>query len=251
MALSQESLGSVLEARQLYPEALAHYRKRLEWSVTSDAKAYGALQCSQVLGDLGKANEAGSLLDLAKAAGNKFPQLHLKELDVRAELALIQRRDAEAASLAREGLAIDSGHDPLTLARFKRRLGLALIGLGSKKEALRLCREAAAAANSEEVSAQLGLRVELMQALLASGDRAEAVQIFEDVEPRLANLPETRWRALALAARVDAKYISLSREALENLRKLWGDEALRSYLSRPDLQPLSHPARAGPGNHPL
>ena len=75
---------------------------------------------------------------------------------MRAELALIQRRDAEAASLAREGLAIDSGHDPLTLARFKRRLGLALIGLGSKKEGLRLCREAAAAANSEEVSAQLG-----------------------------------------------------------------------------------------------
>ena len=49
MALSQESLGSVLEARQLYPEALAHYRKRLEWSVTSDAKAYGAFNARRCL----------------------------------------------------------------------------------------------------------------------------------------------------------------------------------------------------------
>jgi tetratricopeptide (TPR) repeat protein/tRNA A-37 threonylcarbamoyl transferase component Bud32 len=251
MALAEESLGSVLKARELYPEALIHYQKRLALSVTPESKAYGALQSALILSYLGRFGDADRLLDLGAVEG-KFAALHLMALRFRSSIALSRNRYSQAADLAREGMASGSGADPMTTASLKRYLGLALVGLGSKKEGLRLCREAISVVeNSEDVVTKLGLRVDLMRALVAGGDPAEAARIFESVAPALAGLPETQYRALALMARVDSQFNDRARDALENLHRLWGEDAFRSYLSRPDLQPFSRSSPRGPGNKPL
>jgi tetratricopeptide (TPR) repeat protein len=198
------------------------------------------VQCAQILGYLGRYREAAPLLLGIEAAESKFTLLHIKALRTRAEIELGQNHYSQAASAAKQAVAADSGQDPMTTSSLHQLLGLALIGAGNKREGLTYCREAfASAAKADDPASKVDRQVGLLRALLAAGGRAEALQQFESLRQALVDRPETNWRVLASMARIDSQYAGPARQALETLRKLWGEEALRSYLSRPDLQTIS------------
>jgi hypothetical protein len=61
------------------------------------------------------------------------------------------------------------------------------------------------------------------------------------VDPALSNRPETRWRVLALLARVDSQYVGRAREALEQLQRKLQEPFFTTYLARPDIRKLAWP----------
>lgn len=87
-----------------------------------------------------------------------------------------------------------------------------------------------AAAGIAGKSASLGLALSL----------ARADMSLSRGQPALAAHPESRWRALALAAAHPAQRAAAC-AALDSLRTSWGDAAFEPYLHRPDIAGLSRP----------
>jgi hypothetical protein len=67
------------------------------------------------------------------------------------------------------------------------------------------------------------------------------LRVFHELEPLLAQRPESHWRALALASGADPQYTASAAEALKKLGSNWDDEQFSQYLRRPDIARLSRP----------
>jgi tetratricopeptide (TPR) repeat protein len=251
IAGAEESLGSLLAVQERYPEALDHYRRKLDLAPNDQDKGYAGLEYGETLWVLGRYEEAGRAFADATARAAKFPDLQLKLARSRADMALSQGRATEAADMARRSLAAVAAADVLSAAELKRILGLALLAAGKKSEGRRQCEESLnAVAKLGDEDALLDARLAVEQARVETGDRAGAIAIFHALEPALAGHPESRWRALATAGRVDASYLPSAREAYESLARLWGDAVWRGYAGRPDVQRLSRPlSQANTANH--
>lgn len=241
IALAHESIGLVYSRQERYPEALEQYKKNLELSTDPLQTGYARLQCGDALCMLGRLDEAVSMFDQAGDAAAKFPQLKLSLLRARAEMDLNQNRFAQASERARRLLA-DAGLKPSSAAELKTVLGLALLGSGKASEGLRMCEEAlAASARLGEDAGLLQASLAVLQARIATRDKAGALAIFHQVEPMLGGFPESRWRALALVSRADSQFSARARQALDELAGSWGKETFRAYLARPDIKQLSRP----------
>jgi tetratricopeptide (TPR) repeat protein len=97
MALTEESLGTVFYAQQRYPEALPHFRKELDLSVTNERQGYAGLNIAEMFVLLGRYEEALQALGTAEARAAKFPSLSLKLKRVRAQMALTQGHYVESS----------------------------------------------------------------------------------------------------------------------------------------------------------
>ncbi len=240
LALAHESLGSLQSALENYPEALNHFQKDLGFSADPRGKCAARLLVGGILGVLGRYGDARQMFDAADPEAAPFPSLRLDLMRVRAEMALSEGRYSDAAVLSRGALAA-AGQDLPLKARLQGSLGQAQIALGNKREGLRNCAESMRAIESQgNVAALLSARLTLAQARFDTG-AAGAGQLLHELEPELAARPESRWRALALKARLDPQAVTPAREALDDLRRLWKDSAFQQYLSRPDIQKLSRP----------
>jgi len=240
MAGAEESLGSLAAVQERYPEALDHYRRKLELAPTDQDKGYAGLACGGMLYRLGRYTEAGAMFDDDDARAAKFPALQLSLAEDRAEMALSQGSASDAADMARRALGALPPEDAPPAADLKRVLGLALLAAGNKSEGRRQCEESlTAAAKLGDEGALLEAQLAVEQARVETGDRAAALAIFHALEPALASHPESRWRALAIAGRLDASYLPAAREAYESLARQWGDAVWRGYAGRPDVQRLS------------
>ena len=82
----------------------------------------------------------------------------------------------------------------------------------------------------------------LAEARLETGDTSGALSVVNDALPGLANLPESRWRALTLAARADRdrarEHAAAAKQQLDAIASQWGQEAFELYIKRPDLQQI-------------
>jgi len=241
LALAHESLASLLSANEKYPEALNHYQKNLELS--SDARTRGAarLLIGSTLSVLGNYDDARKMFDAADVEAVSFPSLRLDLMRVRADMALSEGRYSDAVALSRRALAT-AGQDAPLVAALQRTLGLAQAASGNKREGLRNCQESSRSAEKlGNVAALLTARLALAQVRLETGDAPGALSLLEQAQPELAGRPESRWRALALKSRADPQSAAPARQALDELHRLWGDDAFQRYLSRPDVQKLARP----------
>jgi len=242
MGLAHESIATVLLNQELYPKALEQYQMSLELYPDAEHLGYAGLGTGETLRLLGRYPEAQDSFNRVDAIALKFPSMHLYLMQERAEMSLSRQLFPEAVTITRRALASDAGQNPLMVAELSRVLGLALLGGGNKKEGLRNCEASLkAAAPLNDVAVSVRSRLALLEARLETGDRAGALNLFHETEPMLAGHPESRWRALALVARGDGQYTTPARQALDGLARLWGDEAYRSYVKRPDLQRLALP----------
>jgi tetratricopeptide (TPR) repeat protein len=242
IAVANESLGQLLFDQERYPEALDHYRRSLELSSDAERTGYAALQCASTLWILGRYDEARDMFNTADASSKKFASMRLNITRARAEMALSANRYSEALAATRRALQEDTGQNPTMLAALKRILGLALLSSGSKKEGRRNCEESLAiAAKLDDVKLLLQTRLAAAESRLETGEPAAALSLLQEAEPTLAAYPESRWHTLALVARADRKYALPARQALDDLRALWGESAYRLYLARPDVKKFSWP----------
>jgi len=241
-AIAHESIGGLYYVQEKYPEALEQYRESLKFSDGAEATGYAGIQCASVLWQLGRGQEAAEMLDKAEANAARFPVMHLSGLVIRADMLAGWHRYAEAAAMARRGQLENQAKNKRATADLGRILGVAEIGMGSRIQGLRDCQEALAAAEQlGDVTALLQARLAVLGALLANGKATEAVSLFEKTESALSGHPESNWRALGLLSRADGRYAARAKEALAALNRLWGDEAYRQYLARPDISEISRP----------
>jgi tetratricopeptide (TPR) repeat protein len=241
IALAHESIGNVLFVQEQYPAALEQFQKSLAFSVDAEHVAYASWACGWSLWLLGRYSEAVTALERAETAGSKFAALRTNLLRTRAEMALSQENYWLAAQTARSALKSDSGQNLLLAVELNTILGLALLALGQRRKALRLCEESvASAAKLDDVRSLLGSRLAVLKARVETGDKAGAARVYLDLEPTLDGHPESRWRVFALMAQIDRRKVIHARQALDELSQ-WGDSAFHTYLRRPDVQRLSHP----------
>ena len=235
IALAHESLASVLQSQERWPESLAEYRKVMEIAADAEHLAWAQVQTGSVLWRLGRYGEAQALFDSAAATAAKYPALELLLASERAEMALSQENFAAATAGARQAMTLK----PVPATRIQATLGRALISSGHGREGLQACEEAVSEARKitdrrELLLAQLALlagRVEMR-------DQAAARALFEQIVPELESHPESHWRALALMSRLDPGYQSGAAKAAEDLARMWGESAAAGYRQRPDIARL-------------
>ncbi|MDQ6664494.1 MAG: tetratricopeptide repeat protein [Acidobacteriota bacterium] len=249
IALGQESLGSLLVRQERLPEALSRYRRSLELSTALGDKsriASGSQQCGDVLWRLGRYDESRDMLSRASAAAGDNLGRKLDIETSQAEIALSQLHYADAASQCRSALATVGAKDVPRLTDLRRILGMADIGLGNRREGLKLCDDAfQTAAPLGDASLVSRATLSIMEAQIETSDYQGAVKNYRDAEEPLSHLPETGWRSALLAARASEKTSDrsqtrqltlLGQTRWKALEALWEAEPFRHYSARPDIQ---------------
>ena len=236
LALAHESVGTMLFREDRYPEALAEYRKSLEFAADAEHAGYASLECGNTLWRLGQYSEADIMFARADTSAQVFPPLKRLLSYGRAAMLLSQDRFEEAAGAARAALAADLSRTPGIRNQFERVLGLALVGIGRKDEGVRKCVEARTRiVSDQEIDDIPEAGVAVLESLVTAGENQSALRVFHEIEPSLAAYPELLWRAQTLISRATGQYKDAARESLLKLSQMWGESAYTTYLTRPDV----------------
>jgi tetratricopeptide (TPR) repeat protein len=239
---AHENIGSILSKQDNYPGALEEFGRSLDRATDEAQIGYAAFHCGDASWRLGNYADAVKMFAKADGSAEKFRPLRLELLCSRAEMSLSRGRFKEAIDLARGALSDEFSRTPDKNLEIQAVLGLALIGAGNKREGLKKCEESWSATTGISGTAEkIDLGVTVLEARIESGQWESALQVFHEIEPRLAAFPELRWRALALASRADPHYSSPAREARMQISRQWGESLYNTYLKRRDVEKLSWP----------
>jgi len=255
IARAHAERGSALIREEKFPEALDHLNQA--YSIYSSqgiprSMGYNLASRGEVLGRLGRFDEAKALLDQASAIANK-PGGELKRLSVEtqlalAEIALMQDNFANAKATAEKvvELAGTEFKGPATSAKIV--IGLAEGYSGAKSAGKQTTSAAVDLAKQLNDPAQLAsAQSAFAAALLLAGDsRSAATNALQaqEVFARLGQM-ESEWQALLIAAQASEDlgdknqardYAMRAKNTFSKLEQRWGSEDYKSYLSRPDVQ---------------
>jgi hypothetical protein len=216
------------------------------------SKGYNLVSRAEVLGRLGRFDEARVLLDQATAIADK-PGGELKRLSLEiklalAEIALIQSNFADAKSRAQKVFEAAGTEFRNIATGAKIVIALSEAYSGAKAVGKQTAAEAVAMARQLTDPAQLAkAQMALAEALLIAGDdRAALSNVLEagEVFARLGQ-PASQWQALLIAGQASQKlgekniardYAMRARDTLSKLEQRWGSENYNTYLTRPDVQ---------------
>jgi tetratricopeptide (TPR) repeat protein len=237
-AQAHENVGTALFEMDRYPEAVEEYRKSVQFASTPERTGWSNLFLGNTLWRLGNYSEAEAAFAQVDGVVEKFPAIRLRLSEGRGLMDLSRGRFADAAALASRALAEGGEHSPLK-ASLDELLGLALAAQGQKREAVKACERARTALSGQDVSDLLDADMATLQVQVETGASQDALAVFTEMQPHLAQHPEKQWRALALASMADKKFIAPARDALAKIAQTWGDSAYNTYLTRPDIVKLS------------
>ena len=255
MALAHAEIGSALAREEKFTEALDQLNQAYSLYDSQGiqrSKGYNLVSRADVLGHLGRFDEARALLDQATAIADK-PGGELKRLSLEiklalAEIALIQNNFPDAKSRA-ENVFEAAGTEFKNIATgAKIVIGLSEVYSGAKATGKQTTAEAVALARQITDPAQLAAaQMALAEALLLAGDSRGASSNALQAEEVFARLgqPASDWQALLIAAQASQnlgdkstarEYAMRARDSLSKLEQRWGSENYNTYLSRPDVQ---------------
>ena len=241
IALAHENIGNVLAVEENYPKALEHYELFLNGSPDNLRTVYAARECGFTLARLGRFQEA--FVDFAKAdeASTKYPGLQASNKRYRIKVFLSQGLWQDAIAGSRAALK-DPGLNPLDSMDMTMTLGLALLRSGQRDVGIHKIEEALAAAEKlQDPGALLDTRIAMLEGRVTTRDATRAFGVFQQLEPTISALPETRWVATLLMAQLDPTYQNRASEAKTQLSALWGEAVFQQYLTRPDIYRLKWP----------
>ena len=215
---------------------------------------YNLVSRADVLGNLGRFDEARALLDQATAIADK-PGGELKRLSLEiklalAEIALIQNNFPDAKGRAEKVVEAAGTEFKNVATGAKIVIGLAESYSGAKGAGKQLAAEAFDWARQLNDPAQLATaQLALAEALLLAGDSRGASSNALQAEEVFARLgqPASEWQALLIAAQASQnlgdkskarEYAMRARDTLSKLEQRWGSENYNTYLRRPDVQRL-------------
>jgi len=243
MALSAEVVGTVYLKMEQYPNALERFQNALSEADGTSAKAYQALHCAETLWRLGRYAESDEMLQSVPNT-EKFDYL-LTQIRLPSLLSRMKYREADA--LAQEKLA----NQPTMAADSKQQLelddALAEGYLRMKPAALKRLEEVFGGASNTALDWDTQLRI--AEVNLALGNAEQALDGATKAAEHFAakNQLDSELQSLCIAASASkvlnntVTYQQFSKKAVDILSQLqqnWDPQALRSYLSRPDLQTL-------------
>jgi tetratricopeptide (TPR) repeat protein len=251
-SLSQQGIGGVLLRQGRYTEALAHYDEDLAINKNLNSKlstGYSQLSRADMLWRLGRSQEAHAALDEAfdLAAQSDSKAVWSQAAIVDAELALSEKRFAEARSRAEQILARASSETDI-LAEARRILGLVQIRSGAKHEGRLSCEQALELAKSSgDVWLVSEAQLALAEAMFEDADAEGAFLLAQQAQESFtrSGQADAGWRALLIAARAAARLgdqeaarglRARSVAMLSSLEQKWGAESYQGYLNRQDIR---------------
>jgi tetratricopeptide (TPR) repeat protein len=230
-------LASVLEKTGRWPDSLTMRTQAL--SIFGDMRggiraAYTLLARGRLYAQSGQFPEAVADLEQARGRVDKMEgkqnQLRARLALAAAEIAYYKANWAEAARHAHEAANANGGADEN--AEAARLIGLAATHTGAGEAGLTAFRQGISNGRPFEAAHS---KLMLAQALWDSMRTTEAVAYAREAqaffEPH--RVSEALWRCRRIMGDDDA-----ARRSLEELKRLWPEEMVRSYLARPDLQKL-------------
>jgi tetratricopeptide (TPR) repeat protein/predicted Ser/Thr protein kinase len=254
-SLAHTEIGNVLIQQENYLEALRHFDEsyRLEKSLGRAMNiAYSMVIRADALWPLGRYEEARGMLDQAAAIAGRtdggsrdlLASVRLTE----ANMALSERRFADAKAKSQQVLALVGEQNTQTASKAKRVLALAQAFTGAATAGGQTCKEAL------ELAKRVGdpwlfsnAQLAYAETLLEGGDAQGAVRNALEAQESFtrAGQRESEWHAWLVAARAAARagrgdaareYASRAASCLEELQRTWGGEVFDTYQARPDVQ---------------
>jgi tetratricopeptide (TPR) repeat protein/predicted Ser/Thr protein kinase len=250
---SEALVGAALAERELYAEALHHFREGYEASRSAGIPlnaAYALLNQGDMLWRLGRYAEARAALaqmpSAIEALDEENKQLLLGRTRlVGALLALSERRFDEARKEAIQALALA---DERLDAEVKYVLCAAQVFSGAGQAARRACDEAIKSAEHDgDPRLVANATLALAEAALEGGDARRAREAALKAQELFTRggQRESGWRAWLTAGRASLRLgeretareqLSRAEQTLSGLEQTWGAGAFRGYAARPDVQ---------------
>ena len=257
IARAHAERGSALIREEKFTEALDHLNQA--YSIYNSqgiarSMGYNLASRGEVLGRLGRFDEAKALLDQATAIANK-PGGELKRLSVEtqlalAEIALMQDNFANARATAEKVVELAGTEFKGSVTSAKIVIGLAEGYGGARSAAAGKQTTSAAVDVAKQLNdpAQLAAaQAAFAAALLLAGDSRSAATNAVQAQEVFARLgqSESEWQSLLIAAQASEnlgeknqarEYAMRAKDTFAKLEQRWGSEDYKSYLSRPDIQ---------------
>jgi len=244
VALSEEVNGSIYLEMEQYPYALEHFQRAQSVADGVIGKAIQAVNCANALWRLGRYSEAEAMLQSVPTTETFAPQT----AKTRADLLLSRMKYREVDVLAQKSLA----SYPTMVTDLKRGLELDQVlaesHLHLNSIAAKHLQELADSEKGDLITDRRP-QLSIAEAYLALSMAHAALDVSAKLPDHFAatNQLDSELRSLAIAASASkmlndpASYELYSKkmvDILDQLKQTWGSLAVRSYLSRPDLQAL-------------
>ncbi len=257
IAAAYGEVGAVLSEEERFPEALENYDRALPINRTianSINIAFNQANRGDILWKLGRYEEAQQALaeamEIARQPETGYNQLIPEIQRSQAQMALTQRRFAEAKTLAETSLALAGTQYKSVTIESKFTLGLVKALNGSAAEGRKLCEEALQLASDAGDSALLSrAMMALAAASLEAGDARAALDLATRAQVRLAQggQQESEWRAWLIASQASQRLgekaeatiqLAQAKQVVGQLQQKWGADMFSRYTNRPDIQVL-------------
>jgi tetratricopeptide (TPR) repeat protein len=255
IADSTAEIGAVLVDQENLPAALAQYdsAQKVYESLKSNLRVlFAKINRGNILWRLGHYDQAELLFRELSAITSDpksgFTQFKPLVQVTIAQARLGQQKFAEAINLSNEAITAAGQKDPEVAIQGRFTLGLAKALSGDRKEGVKLCEEAVKMASSAG-DFTLHSRALLVggEASLINNDAQSALKLATEAQSRFArgSQLESEWRAWMIASRASQllddknkseEQLGSARNARSRLEQQWGAEALKQYLTRPDIQ---------------
>ncbi len=244
MALSAELVGTVYLEMEQYPNALERFQNARSAADGANAKAYQTLHCAEALWRLGRYGESDEMLQSVPAAeafvyqvattqvSSLLSRMKYREADALAQTTL-DSHPMMGADLRQEfelDEALAESHLQMKSAAFKH---LANVSTGQTNGAVV---DWSTQLSVAEVELALGMQQQALNDATKAADHFASTNQLDS---------ELRSRCIAASASKDlnntAAYDQFSKKVVDissQLQQTWDPQALRSYLSRPDIQTL-------------
>ncbi len=253
MAFAEAEIGSVLLEQEKYPQAVQQYEQSygIHKSLGRQlSQAYDQQNHGKALSRLGRFDEARKSLDeaISIATSNGYKQLLPDIALSQAQLLVAERRLPEARAAAMRAIDGADGQYKEVAAEAKSTLGLAQALSGSASQGKVSCEDGLKMAQDLGDAALISrAMLALAEALIEMGDAKNALRIATEAQERFARAGqlESGWRSLLICARANDKmkdtaaaddHRSRAKEMLAQLEALWGSDAYKQYMNRPDIQ---------------
>jgi serine/threonine protein kinase len=244
IALSAELVGSVYLEMEQYPNALERFQNARSEADGTNAKAYQALHCADTLWRLGRYSESDEMLQSVPTTETFKYQL----ADIRIASLLSRMKYREADALAQNTLADDPTMRADRKQQFELDQALAESHLQMKSAAIKHL-ETVPNGQSKDAVGDWGTQLGVAEADLSLGMAQQALDGAAKTADHFAtkNQLDSELRSLCIAASASkelnntAAYDQFSKKVVDissQLQQTWDPQALRSYLSRPDIQTL-------------
>jgi hypothetical protein len=243
-SLSEELVGTIYLEMEQYPTALGRFQNARSEADGTSAKAYQALHCAATLWRLGRYGEADEMLQSVPTTETFKYMLAEEQVDSLLSRARYRKADA----LARATLADNPTMEADDKQQFELDAALAESPLQMKKAALEHM-EDVPKGQSKDTADSWRMRLSVSEVYLSLGMTQQALDGATKAAAHFAatNQLDSELQSLCIAASAakilnnTAAYEQFSQKTvdiLSQLQQTWEPQALRSYLSRADLQAL-------------